>query len=64
MSRRKPIYVLRMAANGIRLTGRVTFETNPYVQPETARRKVIGAFLQKLRSIGIEASPKQLEVHR
>lgn len=64
MSKRKPIYVLRMSANGIELTGRVTIAVNPFVQGKTAQRKVMAAFLKQLRAVGIEASPKQPEAHR
>lgn len=61
-AKRKPIYILRMVANGLELHGSVTIAANRYVGD--ARRRVIDAFLQKLRDLGIEASPKQPEAHR
>jgi hypothetical protein len=64
MSTRKPIYILRMSANGLEVHGQVTIMTGSYVQPLAAKRRVVAAFLKKLRAIGIEASPKMVEVHR
>jgi hypothetical protein len=63
MSKRKPIYFVRMATRVVTLTGSLTIEASPSLT-DTQRREAVEAIVRKLRSIGIEASPKQPEIHR
>lgn len=62
--RRKPIYIVRMIAQGVAVVGQVTITPSGYVTDVVARRRLVAAFVKQLRSIGLEVTPKQPEAHR
>lgn len=61
---RKPIYIVRMIAQGVAVAGRFTITPSGYVTDVRAQRRLVAAFVKRLRSIGLEVSPKQPEAHR
>lgn len=63
MSKRKPIYILRMDTRAVNIRGRLTIEPAPGL-PETQGHSITDDIIKALRRIGIEATPKQVEVKR
>jgi len=59
--KRKPIYILRFEGYAVTMTGSVTINVAPGAT-DKQRRNIIANIVRDLRSIGIEASPKQVEV--
>lgn len=62
--RRRPIYIVRMIAQGVAVSGLVTISPSGYVSDAAARRRLVAAFVKRLRSVGLEVTPKQPEAHR
>jgi hypothetical protein len=64
VTERKPIFIVRMAKNGLTVTGQLQIKTGPYFATAEARRQRVAEFVAQLRELGLEITPKQPEAHR